>query len=145
MEICAATASVSANNSQACLRSNSSRSKRSLDSQLGQYTVFDFNLNDTTHLLKLKDKLKSRPKDAKVIFVTEKTSRLQETRALAIGATDVIHRPVDGRALLAKIWSEARSLAEENPKFAENERPGRPGRGRHASRHLFRSLQRRAA
>ena len=32
------------------------------------------------HLLKLKDKLKSRPKDAKVIFVTEKASRLQDTR-----------------------------------------------------------------
>ena len=82
----------------------------SLDSQLGQYSVFDFDLNDPTHLLQLKDKLKSRPKDAKVIFVTEKASRLQETRALAIGATDVIHRPVDARALISKIWSEARSL-----------------------------------
>ena len=47
--------------------------------------------------LRLKDKLKDRPKDAKVIFVTEKASRLQDTRALAIGATDVIHRPVDAR------------------------------------------------
>ena len=72
-----------------------------LDSSLGTYTVFDFDLNDPTHLLRLKDKLKSRPKDAKVVFVTEKTSRLQDTRAFAIGATDVIHRPVDGRTLLA--------------------------------------------
>ena len=95
------------------------RLERGLDSTLGQYTIFDFNLDDTTYLIKLKDKLKSRPKDAKVIFVTEKTSRLQETRALAIGATDVIYRPVDARTLISKIWSEARSLAEENPKFAE--------------------------
>jgi len=96
----------------------------SLDTQLGHYSVFDFDLNDTTHLLKLKDKLKSRPKDAKVIFVTEKASQLQETRALALGATDVIHRPVDARALISKIWSEARSLADEDPKFAETSGPG---------------------
>jgi putative nucleotidyltransferase with HDIG domain len=96
----------------------------SLDSDLGTYTVFDFDLNDTTHLLKLKDKLKSRPKDAKVIFVTEKTSRLQDTRALAIGATDVIHRPVDARVLLGKLCEAPRSLADESPDFGENSGPG---------------------
>src|SRR3954451_18517734 len=96
----------------------------SLDSQLGQYSVFDFDLNDTTQLLKLKDKLKTRPKDAKVIFVTEKASRLQEARALAIGATDVIHRPVDARTLISKIGNERQSLADENPKFGESSGPG---------------------
>ena len=96
----------------------------SLESRLGQYTVFDFDLNDTKHLLKLKDKLKSRPKDAKVIFVTEKASRLQDTRALAIGATDVIHRPFDGRALLAKLWGVVQSLADEKPEFADGSGPG---------------------
>src|SRR5438128_4651079 len=96
----------------------------SLNSQLGRYSVFDFDLNDPTHLLKLKDKLKTRPKDAKVIFVTEKASHLQETRALAIGATDVIHRPVDARALISKIRGEASSLAEQDPKFAATSGPG---------------------
>ena len=96
----------------------------SLDSPLGQYSVFDFDLNDPTHLLKLKDKLKTKPKDAKVIFVTEKASHLQETRALAIGATDVIHRPVDARVLISKICGEPQSLAEEDLKFAETSGPG---------------------
>jgi putative nucleotidyltransferase with HDIG domain len=91
----------------------------SLESRLGQYTVFDFDLNDTTHLLELKDKLKTKPKDAKVIFVTEKASRLQDTRALAIGATDVIHRPFDGRTLLAKLWGEVRLLTDEKSEFAD--------------------------
>jgi len=95
-----------------------------LEARLGQFTVFDFDLNDTTHLLTLKDKLKDRPKDAKVVFVTEKASRLQDTRALAIGATDIIHRPVEGRTLLAKLWGEVRSLADERPEFAENSGPG---------------------
>ena len=87
--------------------------ERSLDSALGQYSIFDFNLDDTSYLLQLKDKLKDRPKDAKAIFVVEQTSRLQETRALALGATDVVHRPVDGRALIAKLWSDPTSLADE--------------------------------
>jgi putative nucleotidyltransferase with HDIG domain len=88
--------------------------ERSLESEIGQHTVFDFDLNDTTHLLKLKDKLKNRPKDAKVVFITEKASRLQDTRALAIGATDVIHRPVEARTLIAKLWREAETLADED-------------------------------
>ena len=95
-----------------------------LEASLGQFTVFDFDLNDTTHLLKLKDKLKDRPKDAKVVFVTEKASRLQDTRALAIGATDIVHRPVEGRTLLAKLWGEVRSLTDEKPEFSENSGPG---------------------
>ena len=98
--------------------------ERGLDSALGQYTIFDCNLDDTTYLLKLKDKLKGRPKDAKTIFVIEKTSRLQETRALALGATDVVHRPVDGRALIAKLWSDPTSLADQKSELAENSGPG---------------------
>ena len=70
--------------------------ERSLDSALGQHAIFDCNLDDTAYLLHLKDKLKNWPKDAKAIFVVEKTSRLQETCVLALGPTDVVHRPVDG-------------------------------------------------
>src|SRR4051794_36646886 len=79
----------------------------SLECKLGPFNIFDINLNDANHLLKLRDKLKSRPKDAKIIFVTDKASRLQETQAFAIGATDVIHRPIDGRTLVAKLWGES--------------------------------------
>ena len=96
----------------------------SLQSRLGQYTVFDFDLNDTTHLLDLKDKLKGRPRDSKVVFVTEKASRLQETRALALGATDLINRPVDTKTLLSKLRGEAQSLADENPEFSVIGGPG---------------------
>src|ERR1041384_3163824 len=66
----------------------------SLDSKLGPFNVFDINLNDATYILRLRDRLKAGPKDAKIIFVTDQASRLQETQAFAIGATDVIHRPI---------------------------------------------------
>src|SRR5688572_11336518 len=59
-------------------------------------------LNDSSRLLGLKEWIRSRPKDAKVIFLTDAHSRVEATRAFAIGATDVVHRPIDGRALLRK-------------------------------------------
>jgi putative nucleotidyltransferase with HDIG domain len=105
----------------------------SLDSKLGPFNVFDINLNDAEHILKLRDKLKARSKDTKIIFVTDKASRLQETQAFAIGATDIIHRPVDARTLLTKLWSESQftkpagepqSLADEKPEFSEKCGPG---------------------
>ena len=98
--------------------------ENSLDAKFGTYTIFDFDLNDTTHLIQLKDKLKDRPKHAKVIFVTEKASRLQDTRAFAIGATDVIHRPFDARMLLAKLWGDVQTLGEDKPEFQEKSGPG---------------------
>lgn len=98
--------------------------ERSLDSKLGSFNVFDIDLNDPTHLLELKTRLKDRPKDAKVVFVTDKSSHLQDTRAYAIGATDVIHRPIDARALLAKLWGEFGSLTDEQLKLPENSGAG---------------------
>src|SRR6188474_3338832 len=67
----------------------------------GPFTLFDVNLNDAAYVTPLKTWIDRKPKDAKVIFVTEKESRLQNTRAFAMGATDIVHRPVEARALLA--------------------------------------------
>src|SRR5689334_5564879 len=64
------------------------------DAAPGQYTLVDIDLNDSSQVLSLKEWLRRKPKDAKVIFVTDKASRLQDARACAIGATDVIDRPI---------------------------------------------------
>ena len=77
----------------------------------GQYLVFDINLHDGPHLLELKEWLKQKPKDAKAIFVIDKASRAEKIQALALGATDVIHRPLDGRALLTLLLGDFNALA----------------------------------
>ena len=89
----------------------------------GQYTVFDLDLREASQIASLKEWLKAKPHGAKVVFLVDNGSRIQETRAYAIGATDVLHRPIDGRRLLAKLWSEASSLSVGpnehcNPKFS---------------------------
>jgi putative nucleotidyltransferase with HDIG domain len=95
-----------------------------LDATPGHYTVFDIDLNDGSQLLSVRDWLTRKPKDAKVIFVTDKASRLQDTRAYAVGATDVVHRPIDGRTLLTKLWGDVTSLAADPSNPAAQHSPG---------------------
>ena len=81
-----------------------------LDATPRQHTLVDIDLNNDPHLPPLKDWLRRKPKDAKVIFATDKASRLQEARAYALGATGIIHRPIDGRNLLTKLWGDSATL-----------------------------------
>ena len=84
-----------------------------LRSPPGPSTVVCIDLIKETRLLDLKEWLKHKPAHAKAIFVTDKASHLENTRALAIGATDVLHQPLDGRALLTKLWGDVEALSAD--------------------------------
>ena len=65
------------------------------------------------------------------MFATDKSSRLQNTRAYALGATDVISRPVDVRGLAQALGcnqtepkDEFAALANGSPDFAAKAAPG---------------------
>jgi len=75
------------------------------------YTVVDVDLKNTDHLLALKEWMKSKPKAAKAIFLTERNSRIETVRAQAIGATDILHRPADAKLLLRALWSDFTTLS----------------------------------
>src|SRR5450631_4447848 len=92
-----------------------------LDTMPGQYTVIATDLNDSSQLARLKTWLTLKSKEAKVIFVTDKASHLQDVRAYAVGATDVIHRPLEGRKLLAALWGGVGSLATDPSNSAVQE------------------------
>ena len=89
-----------------------------------QYTVFDVRLNEDAHLQHLKDWLKQRPKDGEAIFVTDKTTHLETVRARALGATDIVHRPLDRRMLLSKLWGEFESLTDAQWDFSAQKSEG---------------------
>ena len=90
------------------------------------FTLVAICLKDTVRLLELKEWIKLRPKEAKVIFVTDTDSRVETTRAFAIGASDVVHRPIDGRALLRKYAAKLAPAGDEiaTEKFSAPECPG---------------------
>ena len=90
----------------------------------GQFAIVDVNLKDATHAPTLRDWLNRGPKIHKVVFVTNRDSRIEMVRAYAIGATDLIHRPIIGKTLLAKLWGDFSSLTEDQPEFAEEKSAG---------------------
>ena len=75
------------------------------------YLVFDIDMHDGRHLPETKEWLKRRPKDSKVVFVVDETSRSEKMQAHALGATDVIYRPINGKDLLTLLWGDFDSLA----------------------------------
>lgn len=75
------------------------------------YLVFDINMHDGPYLIELKEWLKKKPKGGKVIFVINKDLRTEKIQAQALGATDVIHRPINGKTLLSVLWGDFEALA----------------------------------
>jgi putative nucleotidyltransferase with HDIG domain len=75
------------------------------------HLVFDINMHDGSHLVELKEWLEQKPKCGKVIFVVDRASRTEKIQAQALGATDVIHRPIKGRDLLDLLCGDFDALA----------------------------------
>jgi putative nucleotidyltransferase with HDIG domain len=84
-----------------------------------RFTLVSTSFNDTSRLLEIKRWMRSKPKDGKVIFVTRPDSRMETTQAFALGATDVVSRPIDAKDLLRKLWSDFTVLSGDGSEFAE--------------------------
>jgi HD-GYP domain-containing protein (c-di-GMP phosphodiesterase class II) len=76
-------------------------------------TVLDVDLHDEAPLKRLKEWLARKPANARAIFITDKASHLEHTRAFALGATDLLYRPVEVRTLLAKLRGGLASLSAD--------------------------------
>lgn len=74
------------------------------------YNVFDIKLKDAARLLTLKDWLANKPKGGKALFLIERGSHLEIIRANAVGASEVLHRPVDRQQLMAGLFGELGAL-----------------------------------
>jgi putative nucleotidyltransferase with HDIG domain len=90
----------------------------------GQYAIVGIDLGDVDKIYRLKQWLKRRTKDAKFIFITRGGSRLEDARAYALGATELVHRPIDAAALLTKLRGDLKSLAAGPPEFQADGSPG---------------------
>jgi len=84
-----------------------------------KYTVVDVDLEDASHLVDLRLWLNRRPKGGKAIFAVEHGIRHQEAQAYAIGATDLVHRPINRKVLLTKFWGDFKSLAGDPAELSQ--------------------------
>jgi putative nucleotidyltransferase with HDIG domain len=90
----------------------------------GRYTVVSSNLTDPAQILDVRDWLRQRPKDAKVVFIAKKGCRLEALQAYAMGATDLVHHPFDRKTLLGKLYGDFESLAGSPSDFSTEDSPG---------------------
>jgi putative nucleotidyltransferase with HDIG domain len=90
----------------------------------GSCTLVDVDLNNVRYVPFLKKWLEHKPTGAKVVFITDKTSRSQAERAFAIGASDIVHRPIQSADLLAKLLGDVECLSGGPP---SKEIRGSPG------------------
>jgi putative nucleotidyltransferase with HDIG domain len=88
------------------------------------YTVIDTPLADASNLIALKEWLSRKPQGGKVIFAVDKASRLEAARAFALGANAVVHRPINRRDLVAKLWGDFIALAGDDSDFRSQSPPG---------------------
>jgi putative nucleotidyltransferase with HDIG domain len=87
------------------------------DAEPSQLTICDVNL-DSSHIPALKLWLQRRPKDAKIILAVDRGSRFQAIQAHALGATDLLPRPLGGKPLLTKLLGDLEGLAGDQPEFS---------------------------
>ena len=92
--------------------------------QLQPSLLFDINLRDNQRLPEIKEWLDRKSKDGKAVFVTDKTSHIQAIQAKALGATDIVHRPLDGNTLAHKLLGDCGAISSDDP---ENEIKKSPG------------------
>jgi putative nucleotidyltransferase with HDIG domain len=87
------------------------------DNEPALLTISDVNPHGP-RIPELKHWLSHRPKHAKIIFVVDKESHFAAVQASAIGATDLVTRPIDGKVLLKKLLGDIRTLANDPPGIA---------------------------
>lgn len=89
-----------------------------------RFNVVDLDLTQIANVPPLRDWMLRKPLGAKVVFITDKEVPLQSTRALAIGATDVLHRPVESQDLVGKLLGGVAALSADPSNEAIKKSPG---------------------
>jgi putative nucleotidyltransferase with HDIG domain len=86
--------------------------------------LFDINLRDGQHLLELREWINRKPKDGKVVFITDKASHAQAIQARALGATNIVHRPLDAGTLVQQLLGDFDAPTTDHLQNPIKESPG---------------------
>src|SRR5215472_14732631 len=100
--------------------------------------LIDVDFTNGSLVAGLKTWLGRKPKDGKLIVAVDKASHLQAIQARALGALGVLHRPLQGKALIKALLGDLGSLADDNPGDPIRTSPG-VGQAFDALRNVFES------
>lgn len=82
--------------------------------------LIDVDLGSAANVLKLKDWLADRTREAIVYFVIDPSSHHQISQASGLGATAILHRPIDIRVIAARLETDFANLAICPDEFSES-------------------------
>ena len=74
-----------------------------------EHVLFDVDFSRGGRAVKVKEWLRRKPREAKVIFAIDRTSHLQSIQATALGATGILPRPFDRNALIRMLVGDRTS------------------------------------
>jgi putative nucleotidyltransferase with HDIG domain len=85
--------------------------------------LIDIDLAKGSHLQQVKTWLAAKPAQAKAIFAVDKASHLQHARAFALGATDILARPLTADEILKLLLGDVASLSADPDNMAIKNAP----------------------
>jgi len=88
------------------------------------HTLIDIDLADPAHVLQVKKWLRKKPKNSRAVFSAQIGIRHELVQARAIGATDIVDRPVNGALLFRTLSGGLAAIAVDNSISKEDLRPG---------------------
>ena len=88
------------------------------------HLLFDVDFSRGSRAVKVKEWLRRKPKEAKVIFAIDRTSHLQSIQATALGATGILHRPFERNALIEMLLGDLQSVWRDGPSDPIGTSPG---------------------
>ena len=80
----------------------------------GEFTLVDVDHRNPVNVSSLKPWLKLKPTSGRVIFCVGRDTHVDSVQAFAIGATDTVRRPFDGRLLAWRLSGGISSIANES-------------------------------
>jgi putative nucleotidyltransferase with HDIG domain len=89
-----------------------------LSAKPAKHIVVDIDLADASYLFELKLWLARRPKDGRALFAVERGVRREAVQAYAMGATDLLERPLDRMTLLTKLLGDMEFPVGNSPDFS---------------------------
>jgi putative nucleotidyltransferase with HDIG domain len=89
-----------------------------------KYTIVDIDLANSSSFSDLRQWLKQPPASRIVLFAVDDGVRHQAVQAHALGATDLIARPLDRAILLKKLVGDISALLSETPALANGRSAG---------------------
>jgi len=91
-----------------------------LRAEPSKYSICDIDLDNNAHLSELRQWLALRPRSGKVVFAVTPGVRHQIVQAYALGATDVVERPVARGVLLKAFFGDIAGLGGTSVEFVSN-------------------------